>query len=103
MKRLAVMAAAALALTACGGGAFDEGTAWGLCKQRVEAQLRAPATAQFPSPDDMRWTKNIRTYKFPAAYVDSENGFGAPVRTYFECTVMQRSEGSSDADVTVSF
>lgn len=60
-------------------------TAWTMAKEFVSRDLKAPATARFPrfteaTIDDLGGGQfRVR------AYVDSENGFGALIRTDFTC------------------
>jgi len=57
------------------------------CKQFVTERLRAPTTAKFPNSSDAvvnlvsggEWTV--------ASHVDSQNGFGAMIRSTVTCTV----------------
>lgn len=60
-----------------------------ICRKFVTNQLRAPKTAEFPTSSDAGVT--IRTVGRDAfevhAFVDSQNGFGALIRTRFTCTV----------------
>lgn len=58
------------------------------CKDRVEARLKAPSTAEFgdtfDSKDDQgRWEIS--------GAVDSENGFGAMVRNTYSCTITREN------------
>ena len=63
------------------------------CQRIVTERLQVPATAAFPE-------KPLSARSFPNnrhvlnGYVDSEDRFGASVRTPFECTV-QRGAGSA--------
>ena len=58
-----------------------------MSKSFVKNQLKAPATAEWPAFDE------IKVQKFPdppntyrvVGYVDSENGFGALIRTNYTC------------------
>jgi len=53
----------------------------------VRARLKAPATADFPYSGDASITEGpIGTFTV-IAYVDSENSFGATLRTNWACTV----------------
>ncbi len=52
------------------------------CEDAVEQLLRAPATASFSS------TASGSDRVVVDGYVDSENGFGALVRSDFQCTVV---------------
>ena len=66
---------------------FDEVDAWTAAQLEVEENLVSPSTAEFPWGTKGYVTKiDDNTYKINA-YVDSENSFGAMVRTHFSCTV----------------
>jgi hypothetical protein len=56
----------------------------------VEEQLKSPSTAKFPlfTDDKVNVTKISENKYNVSAYVDSENSFGAMVRTYYTCTVI---------------
>ena len=58
------------------------------CRDAVLRRLRAPATAEFPSPSEMErrfdeWIVH--------GEVDAQNGFGAMIRQRYECAVERRS------------
>ncbi len=56
------------------------------CRNYVRNQLKAPATADFESVLDGIKTWNLGGGKYKvSSYVDSQNGFGAKVRTKFGC------------------
>lgn len=60
-----------------------------MCKQFVTDRLKAPATAVFPTyGDDGTQTDQVSSVQFRArGYVDSQNSFGANVRTHYTCTI----------------
>lgn len=75
-----------------GGSAYqaeviDSTDAIFMAQHFVEQRLRAPATAKFP------WTDQHRVLKVEGegevyrvnSYVDSQNGFGAMIRSYWYC------------------
>lgn len=73
-----------------------ESTAYRMCADRVRQNLKSPSTAEFESVWDGRYDNVVQAgqrYYFES-YVDSENGFGATLRTHFQCSVSQVSEGS---------
>lgn len=73
----------------------DPGTASVMCKDFVEQRLRAPATADFPwIPDDTQYYAQQRLWEI-TSHVDSENGFGALVRTSFVCSVKPDATGDN--------
>jgi len=54
----------------------------------VRENLKTPSTAEFPwvKAEDVVEQIDDNTF-FVKGYVDSENSFGAMIRTYFTCTV----------------
>lgn len=70
--------------------------AYSMAKQFVEKQLRSPSTAEFPSifSDEVTTSYAGDCTHHITAYVDSENGFGAMVRTHFLAKV-QNEHGTS--------
>jgi len=61
--------------------------AWTSAQIAVENNLKSPSNTKYPWGYDEYVTKiNDDTFKVKA-YVDSENSFGATVRTNFSCTV----------------
>jgi hypothetical protein len=59
-------------------------TATKACEAAVSAELKAPSTAKFGGVT----TSPIGGGLSVAGWVDSENGFGAPVRTPWDCTAL---------------
>ncbi len=98
-------------IAVCGCGGFfmimDRGgesayvrqlSAWTMAKQFVTQSLRSPSTASFESDNDdyQDPTKCVlpiseNTYRVHG-WVDSQNGFGATVRSYFVLTVRYNKE-----------
>lgn len=63
-----------------------EGYAFVLSQDAVRAKLRAPSTASFPWSPTV--SKHVGNCKFRVlAYVDSQNGFGAMLRTNYIATL----------------
>jgi hypothetical protein len=89
------------ALSACDGGAGGEGGAYEACKRAVESTLKAPSTADFSGPLHSDITADGDTYKV-AGYVDSENSFGASLRSNFTCTVRDTGGDWELVDLDVS-
>ena len=58
-------------------------------QQVVRDSLKSPSSAKFPTIVDSNVIiRKISTDKYSvAAYVDSENSFGAMLRTYYACSV----------------
>ena len=73
-----------------GGAAAYQPDAFGafvICQHFVKDRLKSPATAVFPLSTDTQ-TDHLSTVQFRNhAYVDSQNGFGANIRTHYTCTV----------------
>lgn len=74
-----------------GGGPSERG-ARDVCEQFVERRLKAPATAEFSESTVMQgggeWVVE--------GDVDSENGFGALIRSEYSCTVRPYDEEATD-------
>ena len=95
MRKLTGMFLLALFLAACSATKDDAVKAWTACQQAVKQRLISPASAKFPWGYSQYGNPLIappRAYRY-AAWVDSENVFGAQVRTYFECKI--RADGDS--------
>lgn len=74
--------------------------AWLLTKDIVEGSLKSPATAEFPYYNSSFVYKGTTTldyvYYTVRAYVDSQNGFGALIRTNFIVKLKQTSTDDWD-------
>ena len=80
------------------GGTAGAGAAKVACHNRVESALKAPSTARFSSTVSKH---NTREDDFLVeGTVDAENGFGAMVRSSFQCVV--DTSGSSPS-VTLNY
>lgn len=91
-----------LAETKAGGINVDDVIEAKLFAQAVELQLlKAPATAKFCSLEEMTVTEAGEKY-YVSGYVDSQNSYGAMVRTPFKLTVFKDNEGWKNADTIVS-
>lgn len=67
--------------------------AWVACKTFVEKRLKSPASAEWP-PSYPKHTQALGGNRYRVrVYVDSQNAFGAVLRTQVDCTVTV--EGSS--------
>lgn len=109
MKRAIVTAAAAaLALTGCSTestpkeevGGWTKTEARSLCHQQVEDRLKSPASADFEGLTEFEAEKTSDSWKI-SGHVDSQNSFGATIRTVYSCNVRPTSE--TDAMVRVEF
>jgi len=80
----------------------DAAAAWAVTKQFVKKQLKAPATAEFPCCYD-DFTTDLGGGRLEiVSYVDSENSFGALVRTTFAGEV-QWVEGDTYRLISLTF
>lgn len=64
------------------------------CETRIEKMLKSPSTAAFDSTsesDGGKWTVT--------GTVDSENGFGASVRSNYQCTVVINDDNTATTTV----
>ncbi|WP_208183590.1 hypothetical protein [Shewanella algae] len=97
MKKVALIAA--MALAGCGDGKPAEPTesmAYIQCKKAVSHVLKAPSTAEFGSYSDSIVTPiktvtdsygSISKTFLVVGYVDSQNGFGAMIRSKYTCQI----------------
>ncbi|KAA9227029.1 hypothetical protein F6I42_03370 [Corynebacterium amycolatum] len=107
MKRaIATAAAAALALTGCSTestpkeevGGWSKTEARSLCHKQVKARLKSPDSADFEGLTEFTAEKTTDSWKI-LGHVDSQNSFGAVIRTNYSCNVRPTSE--TDAMVSV--
>ena len=75
----------------------DPFLAYGMAQQFVSERLKAPATADYPSmaSGDATVTPLGQCKFLVSSYVDSENGFGANVRTRFTATLTAPETGGT--------
>lgn len=91
----------ALLIPSPNGHDAEERAAWSACTDAIRGRLRAPASATFARPD----SAETRIFEAKSggyevhSYVDSQNGFGATLRTYFRCTVRQSGDEWSVSDI----
>lgn len=88
-------AMALIVLTGCGGDSEtrEKIGAYQSCERAVETQLKAPATADFSGYTNSEVAGPSESVYTVHGYVDSENSFGANVRSDWECQV--RSTGDN--------
>jgi len=84
---------------------YDDISAYATCQERVSAQLKAPATAGFPTMREFggfshSFSDSGKSYRM-VAWVDSQNSFGAQVRTAFTCTAVDQGNGSWSAQASL--
>lgn len=64
-----------------------------VCEEYVRGRLKAPATAVF-APRDQTSVLAINDSRTKvASYVDSQNSFGANIRTHYTCSVWSAEPG----------
>lgn len=68
--------------------------AWVACQFAVEDQLKAPATAEYPSALEVKHIVRPYGYDF-YGWVDSQNSYSALVRTKFLCIAKGSGENFS--------
>ena len=82
---------------------MDKATAYSLCKNDIKKKLKSPGTADFQSvvsativqsTDKTQWS--VRTH------VDSENSFGASIRSEIVCTIQPQSPDSGTVQSILS-
>jgi hypothetical protein len=62
-----------------------------LCEDAVKGRLKAPATAQFSGFEQEELDARLTAVR---GSVDSENGFGAMIRSSFKCHVLDDEEAT---------
>ena len=75
--------------------------AYSYAEQFVEKQLKSPSTAEFPgiSEKNSHITKITEDKYKIDSWVDSQNGFGAQIRTNFSCTIIFKDGAVSCEDM----
>ncbi|MGL6378245.1 hypothetical protein [Aeromonas hydrophila] len=68
-----------------------------MCKRFVETQLLSPSSADFPFSSDGAWDMGRQRYVYKL-HVDSQNAYGAMVRTNWHCDVKFKG-GSETGDI----
>lgn len=67
---------------------LDKQTAVVMCQQFVGDRLKAPGSAKYSGVEDTKITPTSGTHGFKVVgYVDSENSFGAKLRSDYTCVV----------------
>ena len=67
--------------------AGNESDAYLMARAFVRERLKAPSTAEFPPLSEARVWQTPDKKWHAVAYVDSQNSFGAMIRTPWSCTV----------------
>lgn len=80
----------------------DALSAWVVCQQEMDRRLKAPATADYPSRSEFTITQSGAIYTM-SSWVDSENGFGAQIRTFFDCKAIHTGGDSYRVTITTKF
>jgi hypothetical protein len=94
VKRTLIVSAFVVVILALGSTSASAYTytkshqAWDMCSEFVRDRLKAPKTADFAEYGNRGTSvaKSGTTYSVNG-YVDSENSFGADIRTQYTCTV----------------
>lgn len=68
------------------------------CQTFIERGLRAPGSAKHPAYDDAAVSDQHPRYVI-TSYVDSQNGFGALLRTGYRCEVERKQDAWSLVDL----
>lgn len=83
-----------------GDSGYDDIDARIGCERLVKDNLKSPGTAKFPGPfsGDYAEVRDNGLGWLYSSYVDSQNGFGAIIRTRFSCEVTKAGIVSVDFD-----
>lgn len=69
--------------------------AWTMAKEFVEDRLKSPASADYGGQVSSETVTQTGENTFSvSAWVDSENAFGATIRTRFDCKLRYRGDGN---------
>lgn len=58
----------------------------------IKDKLKSPSTAEFPTYSEVNVQELDSNQYFVNAYVDSQNGFGAIIRTNYSCVLTKKGE-----------
>jgi hypothetical protein len=70
----------------------DRASALAFCEQSVGEALTSPASAVFASGDQVTITGSTGVWRI-YTYVDAQNAFGVPLRSYIMCSTLRGSTG----------
>jgi len=83
-------------------GSVDKHGAWAYMQLFVEEKLKSPTSAEFPTAG-YRHVTELGDNRFKVeSYVDSENSFGATVRTNFGGVIKRVDEGWELESLTIN-
>ncbi|MEP2851383.1 hypothetical protein [Ekhidna sp.] len=71
-------------------GALLSIEAYNFSHDLIKEHLKAPSTASFPEPNEVKLLSLGDDRYYVDGYVDSQNDFGAMVRTEYECWIYYR-------------
>ena len=75
--------------------------AWVCAQDVVESELKSPSSAKFPWYSERFITDLGNNEYMISAYVDSDNSFGAKIRSEFTVTLTLTEDGYTNASVTI--
>jgi hypothetical protein len=94
MNRVTYTIVAALLLVAAACSNAPDATEAGVyCQVAVKERLVSPGSARFPIVSDTQITQTGDTFRV-LGWVDSQNGFGAMLRSNYDCTVEIPGDGT---------
>ncbi len=98
MRATAVLSAVLLATTCACGSSDDTDPASPdaatVCQEQVADRLRSPSTAKFVGTPLTQPHASLEKVVIVTGEVDSENGFGAQVRSVYECSILREDDGT---------
>lgn len=84
---LVLLAFASVACSELGGDEPDDTMAYVMCQDFVKDRLKAPASAGFPLMHEATIKENGSEQWQIRSHVDSENSFGANIRSFYDCEI----------------
>lgn len=73
-----------------------------MCQTFVQRRLRAPATAKFPPVTEDKVTKYGPNTFMVSSYVDSQNGFGALIRSTYTCEMTVSGDSWTPVSIDIA-
>lgn len=73
-----------------------------LAKSQIESVLKAPSTAKFTGVNVKKIPSDDRTVYVVTGYVDSQNGFGASIRSNFKVSIAKTNNNYNIYDYSVN-
>jgi hypothetical protein len=104
MRRLVLLIAIGSFFIGCGGGGdkgpktYSQSDAWIYSQSFIKDRLKAPSTASFGKLGESTILRMDDTTFSVKSFVDSQNGFGAMIRSKYTCIITFHSNSTVSAE-----